>query len=124
MVGALTTDDGKQRPASSKSIDGLASFALKHFKFPADSFKYSNSSRERAFVNVKHMVRFYMKENYQDSLVRIGKTTCKADHSTVVHSVRTHKDLYQTDFDYRQDYNEFEKAARDLGYFTKTRHAE
>ena len=106
----------KEQVAGKTTPEDFIAFAIEHFKLDPQAFFHSRSNRRPAFVSIKHMVRHYLYFHYVISLKQIGQLTCKADHSTVVHSCAKHLDFVKVDFEYRKDYEAFQKEARARGY--------
>jgi chromosomal replication initiation ATPase DnaA len=58
--------------------------------------------RGRTLVQARQMYCHFMRTLLGWSLNDIGDTICR-DHTTVIHSVETFSDLYQTDENFKQD---------------------
>jgi len=103
-------------PAGKTTPEDFMEFVIEYFKLDPQVFRSNKSNRRPAFVNVKHMVRFYLRFHYGIPFDMIGKLTCRADHSTAIHSCNTHKDFLKSDFEYREAYKAFQKEARARGF--------
>lgn len=98
--------------AGKTTPEDFMEFVIEYFKLDPQVFRSNKSNRRPAFVNVKHMVRHYLRFHYGISFEMIGQLTCRADHSTAIHSCNTHKDFLKSDFEYREAYKAFQKEAR------------
>jgi len=103
-------------PVGKTTPEDFMEFVIEYFKLDPQVFRNSRSSRRPAFVNIKHMVRHYLYFHYVISLKQIGQLTCKADHSTVVHSCEKHLNYVKYDAEYRKGYEAFQKEARAQGF--------
>ena len=57
----------------------------------------NNSCRKKEIVEMRHFIHFFIKEYTHLNLDRIKKFTKRKDHSSVIHSIKTLKDLCYTD---------------------------
>ena len=106
----------KEQVAGNTTPEDFIAFAIQHFKLDPQVFLHSRSNRRPAFVSIKHMVRHYLYFHYVISLREVGILTCKADHSTVVHSCEKHLNYVKYDSEYRKGYEAFQKEARARGF--------
>lgn len=63
-------------------------------------------SRKRYYVQGRCIFYKYMKEHTTLSLQELGNLFGGYDHSTVIYALKKFDDLYKTDRQFRQDYNE------------------
>lgn len=103
-------------PAGKTTPEDFMEFVIEYFKLDPQVFGNNRSSRKPMFVSIKHMVRHYLYYHYVISLREAGMLTCKADHSTVVHSCEKHLNYVKYDADYRRTYESFQKEARARGF--------
>jgi|GEM_PF-2155719 len=61
--------------------------------------------RKREVVMPRQLVQYFLKEYTDLSLNKIGKKTGGYSHSTVLASTKTIKQLYETDKNFRQQFN-------------------
>ena len=54
-------------------------------------------SRKRELVMVRHCIMYYLRERTKHSLITIGHLFGGRDHSTVLHGIETHENLYGFD---------------------------
>lgn len=103
------------KPVVCNTPEALIDFAEKHFSMPAGFFS-KKASRSPQNVAIRNMVRFYMYKNYVVSTKVVAHLTCRADHSTVVHSLQKHAEWIGIDKKYTREYEAFSKEAMRLGY--------
>jgi chromosomal replication initiator protein len=65
-----------------------------------------STSRERNFVQGRFFFYRYMRTHTTLSLKVLATFICNQDHSTVIHALKKFDDLYNTDKQFRHDYNE------------------
>lgn len=117
-------DVPKPMMADNKDISpkALIEFAETHWGLPGGHFK-RKADRRKLTNSIKHAVRAYMHFNYNISSIEIGRITHRADHSTVLHSFQRHHEYMKVDYEYRDMYTEFSRAARDAGFREEVSHA-
>lgn len=102
--------------AGKTTPEDFMEFVIEYFKLDPQVFHSSKSNRRPAFVNIKHMIRFYMRFHYGIPFTQIGQLTCRADHSTAIYSCSIHQTYVKHDADYRRLYEPFQKEARARGF--------
>lgn len=89
------------------SLEQLESYFIpflpRIFKKPILSL--GDRSRMRELVELRHIF-FYIAKSFGFSLSSIGIYLNKRDHTTVIHGIRTFRDLVETDPNFKQKYNE------------------
>ncbi len=69
-----------------------------------------NSSRKGELVKVRHLLAYFFKDKLNFGPSEIGRMfTEKKDHSTILHSIQTVKDLRDSDVKYRNDFRKLEQ---------------
>lgn len=64
------------------------------------------NSRKREYVQARHALSYYLYHKKRMTQMSIGKIINK-DHSSIIHSIRQHKDLYRFCNEYKECYNKF-----------------
>ena len=59
-------------------------------------------SRKRECVESRHLMAYIIKRKTRFSLKNIGERLGGRDHTTIIHSVRTFEDLFETDSTFRE----------------------
>jgi chromosomal replication initiator protein len=59
-------------------------------------------SRKRECVESRHLIAYIIKRKTRFSLKNIGERLGGRDHTTIIHSVRTFEDLFETDSVFRE----------------------
>ena len=62
----------------------------------------TSSSRKRELVDMRQLVSFVLKTDFNRTLSSIGKTLGDRDHTTILHSIRKFYDLYETNISYKK----------------------
>lgn len=61
-----------------------------------------SSSRKRECVESRHLMAYIIKRKTKFSLKNIGMRLGGRDHTTIIHSVKTFEDLFETDSVFRE----------------------
>jgi len=69
----------------------------------------------RVNVNPRHAFAFYLHRIRDTSSIYAGRIIGK-DHASVLHSVKQHKDFYQTDKEYRDNFDNFLKEMKPIKF--------
>jgi chromosomal replication initiator protein len=64
-----------------------------------------SSSRKRELVDMRQLISFVLKTDFNRTLSSIGKTLGDRDHTTILHSIRKFYDLYETNTSYKNTCN-------------------
>jgi len=89
------------------SVENIAKLVAEHFDVPLDTL--SSKTRKRKVV-IARQLSMYLAKNYtENSLQNIGNNFGGKDHSTVIYSINTVKDLMHTDSLFRDTVAEIEK---------------
>jgi chromosomal replication initiator protein len=78
-----------------------------YFNLPA--WKITGKRGKQHISDARHMIISYIVKNSTLSLRGIGELFGDRDHSSVIHSRDTVKDLCDTDTEFKKRYNDFEK---------------
>jgi chromosomal replication initiator protein len=77
------------------SVENIAKLVAEHFEVPIE--KLSSKTRKRSVV-IARQLSMYLAKNYtKSSLKTIGDNFGGKDHSTVIYSINTVRDLIDTD---------------------------
>ena len=120
-------------PLTSTNVDDFCSIPNEDFVSMiidrmVDLFKINRSlifckSRKREIVDIKRMLCYLLYEECNRKIdatfkritaENIGILIDNADHATILHRHRSHKDLYQTNSGYRKTYDELFKTTKNL----------
>ena len=71
-------------------------------------------TRKREIVKARQLICFFAKEYTDKSLSVIGDFIGKFDHTTVLHGVKTIKNLYETDKETKKQVNELTETFENL----------
>jgi len=88
----------------------IISIVIKHFRLKADDV--CQKTRARHIVYARHFVMIFLKQETGMSLKSIGKafTGVTFDHTTVIHGIKTIKDLMSYNEDTQKDYASIKDA--------------
>jgi chromosomal replication initiation ATPase DnaA len=64
-----------------------------------------SSSHKRLVVDARYVFFAIMKLKNKKSLIEIGKLSSNRDHTTVIHGLKTFKNRYDTEVDYKNSVN-------------------
>ena len=81
-----------------------------HFKVPVDTLQ--SKTRKRHVVIARQMSMYLIQKLTDQTLKNIGETFGGRDHSTVIHAVKTIRDLMETDVFIKEAQEELEKKIR------------
>lgn len=68
-------------------------------------------SRKRELVDMRQLVSFVLKTDFNRTLASIGTLLGDRDHSTILHSIRKFYDLYETNTGYKNKCNSILESA-------------
>jgi chromosomal replication initiator protein len=89
------------------TVENIAKLVADHFQVPLDTL--SSKTRKRNVV-IARQLSMYLAKNYtENSLQNIGNNFGGKDHSTVIYSINTVKDLMDTDTLFKETVAELEK---------------
>jgi chromosomal replication initiator protein len=89
------------------SVENIAKLVAEHFQVPVETL--SSKTRKRDIV-IARQLSMYLAKNYtEDSLKSIGANFGGKDHSTVIYSINTVRDLIDTDTIFKDLVAELEK---------------
>ncbi len=89
------------------TVENIAKLVADHFQVPLDTL--SSKTRKRKVV-IARQLSMYLAKNYtENSLQNIGNNFGGKDHSTVIYSINTVKDLMDTDTLFKETVAELEK---------------
>lgn len=89
------------------SVENIAKLVAEHFEVPVE--KLSSKTRKRSIV-IARQLSMYLAKNYtKSSLKTIGDNFGGKDHSTVIYSINTVRDLIDTDTLFKDTVAELEK---------------
>ncbi len=89
------------------SVENIAKLVAEHFQVPVETL--SSKTRKRDIV-IARQLSMYLAKNYtEDSLKSIGANFGGKDHSTVIYSINTVRDLIDTDTIFKDLVSELEK---------------
>lgn len=89
------------------SVDYIQKMVCEYFNVPMD--KLREPTRKRAIVQARQLSMYFAKQFTKNSLKSIGKHFGGRDHSTVIHSCKTVRDLMDTDTEFHLAVNDLEK---------------
>lgn len=84
------------------TIDQIIEMSARYLQIPP--IQIISHSRERKFVNARKMIMNILWKSKRFTLGAIGKAFGGRDHTTVIHNYRTFRDLYDTEDDFRDQY--------------------
>ena len=64
-----------------------------------------SSSRKRECTDMRKLVSYILKKDFNRTLSSIGKTLGDRDHTTIMHSIKKFYDLYETNANYKKTCN-------------------
>ena len=73
-------------------------------------------TNKREVADARHIVRYFIKKHTKWSLEKIGFITCKANHATVISSIRTVKSLMHIKGDFREKFLKCQALISDMVY--------
>jgi chromosomal replication initiation ATPase DnaA len=85
------------RPFAKHAPTAVSIFNIVCNYFNVDADLISAETRIREVVKVRQIAHFFAKNTSKQSLAEIGRAIGNKDHATVLHSVKSVKDLYATD---------------------------
>ena len=89
------------------SVENIAKLVAEHYSIPVETL--SSKTRKRQVV-IARQLSMYLAKNYtEDSLKSIGANFGGKDHSTVIYSINTVRDLIDTDAIFKDVVSELEK---------------
>jgi chromosomal replication initiator protein len=68
-------------------------------------------SRKRELVDMRQLVSFVLKTDFNRTLASIGELLGDRDHTTILHSIRKFYDLYETNIGYKNTCDSILKLA-------------
>ncbi|GAA5221412.1 chromosomal replication initiator protein DnaA [Membranihabitans marinus] len=89
------------------TIQSIQELVASHFKIEADHLQ--SKSRKRNIVIARQLSMYFAKKHTNKSLKTIGDTFGGRDHSTVIYSCKTVKDLMDTDKIFKETVDDLEK---------------
>jgi chromosomal replication initiator protein len=89
------------------TIDSVIQLVAEQYKIPAEKMK--GTARHRQIVMARQLAMFFAKKYTDKSLKHIGEYFGGKDHTTVLYSCNTAKDLMDTDLVFRQIAESVEK---------------
>ncbi|NNE26205.1 MAG: chromosomal replication initiator protein DnaA, partial [Saprospiraceae bacterium] len=89
------------------SVENIAQLVADHFSVPVE--KLSSKTRKRNVVIARQLSMYLAKHYTKSSLKTIGDNFGGKDHSTVIYSINTVKDLIDTDTLFKDTVAELEK---------------
>lgn len=89
------------------SVEYIQKIVCEYFEVPIDKLK--EKTRKRQFVQARQLSMYLAKNYTKNSLKVIGKYFGGRDHSTVIHSCQSIKDLLDTDPDFKEAVEEIQK---------------
>lgn len=98
-VMTFTTDDYYREMTDCERVSTVAEVVAALYGIPAH--KVFTKARHNVFCYARHAVRYIMRKEFKWGPLRIAKAM-GCDHTTVVHSVRTAKNLIDTDAGFRR----------------------
>ena len=84
------------------SIKTLINLSIEYFNIPED--KLLGKSHKPEFVNPRHKT-MYLMLSYKHSTINIGEAFSKRDHTSIVHARKAMRDLFETNYDQKNDFN-------------------
>lgn len=92
------------------TIEYILDLVSEHFKVPVDTLQ--SKTRKRHVVIARQMSMYLIQKLTDQTLKTIGDTLGGRDHSTVIHAVKTIRDLIETDILIKEAQEELEKKIR------------
>lgn len=89
------------------SVEYIQKIVCEYFEVPIEKLK--EKTRKRQFVQARQLSMYLAKNYTKNSLKVIGKYFGGRDHSTVIHSCQSIKDLLDTDPDFKEAVEEIQK---------------
>lgn len=96
--------------ANELTVDNIKQLVAEHFSLPID--KLHAKTRKREVVIARQLSMYLAKKHTKDSLKQIGANFGGRDHSTVIYSCKTVKDLMDTDLLFRDTVQELERKVQ------------
>jgi chromosomal replication initiator protein len=97
--------DSRQHPYLKKSkmvITEEQIFDIVGHEYGLTKEEIISRSRKRECVESRHLMAYIIKRKTRFSLKHIGERLGGRDHTTIIHSVRTFEDLFETDSVFRE----------------------
>ena len=92
------------------TVDNIKKLVAEHFSLPIE--KLQSKTRKREIVIARQLSMYLAKNHTKDSLKQIGANFGGRDHSTVIYSCKTVKDLMDTDLIFRDTVQELERKVQ------------
>ena len=92
------------------TVDNIKKLVAEHFSLPIE--KLQSKTRKREIVIARQLSMYLAKNHTKDSLKQIGANFGGRDHSTVIYSCKTVKDLMDTDLLFRDTVQELERKVQ------------
>ena len=92
------------------TVDNIKKLVAEHFSLPIE--KLQSKTRKREIVIARQLSMYLAKNHTNDSLKEIGANFGGRDHSTVIYSCKTVKDLMDTDLIFRDTVYELERKVQ------------
>ncbi len=89
------------------NYDVIISWWCYYFRITIEDI--NSKHRKRVKVDARHGAMHMLKKNSRQTVKQIAYKFGKRDHSTVVHAVKKVDDLMETDFEFRETYNQIKK---------------
>lgn len=86
------------------SINTLMKLSIEYFNIPED--KLISKSHKPEYVIPRHKT-MYLMLIYKHSTVKIGEAFLHKEHSGVVHARQSMRNLFETNYDQKNDFNNF-----------------
>ncbi len=95
-----------------RRVDLIKDLVLGYYKQSWNQI--DNRIRKREIVQSRHLLIYFFRHKLNFGLKQIGRMFAEArDHSTIIHSIQVVKDLYDSDVEFR---NDFEKLNELIDY--------
>ncbi|MEE9373099.1 MAG: chromosomal replication initiator protein DnaA [Saprospiraceae bacterium] len=92
------------------TVENIKKLVAEHFSLPIE--KLISKTRKRDIVIARQLSMYLAKNHTSDSLKQIGANFGGRDHSTVIYSCKTVKDLMDTDLLFRDTVQELERKVK------------
>ncbi len=89
------------------TVDYIQNLVAEHFKIPVEHLK--SKTRKRQIVIARQLSMYLAKKMTNQSLKAIGDTFGGRDHSTVIHAIKTVRDMMDTDPAFKETLEELSK---------------
>lgn len=88
-----------------KEVNNIVKIVCFYFQVDLSGLTENKQCRKQEYVKTRQLLHFFLRYCTKLNLVDIGKLIGDKDHATVLHSCKIVSNLYDTDKDYKHDFD-------------------